>query len=179
MKTMVFRCGPGFIHNRIEDGEVTYYPEGQLRTIALLDHEDELEAVQRYMSNDVTLREYVGLAEPGTFPANDSIYNARRCNGDWDTEDHSKNVGRKQSFTVDVAHAKKLHYRHLLGHHAMAKTRLEAQRDDALIDGEDDKAVSIQVKIDALTKLKDDLPRTIAQCQTVEELLAVGVTDLT
>lgn len=51
---LVFRNGTG----------LPEYPPDHLRLIALRKGEDELEAVQRYMSNDPTLNNYVGLREP-------------------------------------------------------------------------------------------------------------------
>jgi len=61
MKKMVFRNGSGQAE----------YPPDHLRLIELRAGEDELEAVQRYMSGDPTLNNYIGVMDmPDTFLRN-------------------------------------------------------------------------------------------------------------
>lgn len=63
---------------RNDDG-LPEYPTDHLRLIELRAGEDELEAVQRYMSGDPSLRTYLGLIQ--SRPANRRFRNQWRING--------------------------------------------------------------------------------------------------
>jgi hypothetical protein len=160
MRVMVFRMGEQFAAIPGPDGQSMGYHPDQLRTVALLDGEDETEAVTRYQRRDPTLVEYLGTCEAGTFPANDEFYNARRCASRVDA-DPQKNVGRQLVIGIDMDHARRIRYR-----------RLIARRDDVLR-GTIDRGKRVR-----LNNLDDAIAAAVEAAQTPEALKAITHPDL-